>query len=67
MNLDKLKEELSDLQIKKAKLDVVITNLKDNYSKYEYEMLKEQSKIMGAYIKILGKRIDYVLLIRPSI
>ena len=67
MNLDKLKEELSDLQIKKAKLDVVITNFKDSYSKYEYEMLKEQSKIMGSYIKILGKRIDYALLIRPSI
>lgn len=67
MNLDQLKEELSDLQIKKAKLDVVITNLKDSYSKYEYEMLKEQSKIMSAYIKILGKRIDYALLIRPSI
>lgn len=55
--IDRMKEEKEELEIKFGKLDIFITNNKDDLSKEELMLMYHQKQVMNEYVKVLEDRI----------
>lgn len=55
--IDRMKEEKEELEIKFGKLDIFITNNKDDLSKEELMLMYHQKQVINEYVKVLEDRI----------